>query len=261
MTGELEGQVAIVTGGGRGIGRAVAEALATAGAAVAIVARGAPELEETAAAIRGAGGRVLIYPVNVTDTDAVEQLVATATRDLGPVTLLVNNAGTPGPTGDDWAADAAVWWECVDVSVRGAFVCNQAVLPSMIERRSGRIIHMASTTGIGPIPFATATSVAKTALIRLAEGLAIQTAPHGVQVFAIHPGLVRTRLVESYNVEFPVDAYVPPEQAARLCVRLATGRYDALSGRFLTVADDLDAILQRAGDIQAQELHTLRLKA
>jgi NAD(P)-dependent dehydrogenase (short-subunit alcohol dehydrogenase family) len=260
MAENLAGNVAIVTGGGRGIGRAVALGLADAGAAVAIVARSAPELEETAEAIRAAGGRVLPLPADLTDAGAATHIVEETAKQLGPITLLVNNAGTPGPTGDDWAADPAAWWECIEVIVRGAFLCNQAVLPSMIERRNGRIIHMASTTGIRPIPFATATSVAKTALIRLAEGLAIQTAPHDVQVFAIHPGVVRTRLVESYNIEFPADVYVPPEQAARLCVRLASGRYDALSGRFLTVADDLDAVLQRASEVQSDELYTLRLK-
>ena len=261
MGGELAGQVALVTGGGRGIGRAVAEAVARAGAAVTVTARSPHELDETAAAITAAGGQVLARPADVRDAAAIQQLAADTARQFGPVSLLVNNAGTPGPAGNDWEVDAAAWWECVEVIVRGAFLCTQAVMPGMIQRGGGRIIQMASVTGTRAYPPMTATSVAKTALIRMTEGLAQSAGPHGVATFAIHPGVVKTRLLESYGLTIPDSMYAPPEQAAGLCVRLATGRYDALSGRFLTITDDLDALAARADDLSTQEQLLLRIKA
>jgi len=123
MTGVLDGQVAIVSGAGRGIGLAIAKTLAEAGAAV-VVARGEANIETVTSTIRHAGGRALSCAADVTDLTRVREVVDRTERDLGPVTLLVNNAGTPGPVGPDWEIDAAEWWRCVEVSVRGAFVCS-----------------------------------------------------------------------------------------------------------------------------------------
>jgi NAD(P)-dependent dehydrogenase (short-subunit alcohol dehydrogenase family) len=257
---QLDGQVAFITGAGRGIGRAMAEALAEAGAGVAVVARGETQLNETATAIQQRGGRALPLVADVTDGAAVRRAVDEATRALGPITLLVNNAGTPGPFGRDWDVSADAWWECVEVSVRGAFICNQVVIPEMIARGGGRIVHVVSTTVTAPRPMLTATSVAKTALIRLAEGLTQSAAPHGVRVFAIHPGLVDTRLLRAYDLNFSQLTFDPPQRAAQLCVRLASGKYDALTGRFLRVEDDLDALIAQLPTIAEQELLTLRIR-
>src|SRR5439155_26066823 len=133
------GQVACITGAGRGIGRAIAEALADGGAAVALVARSETQLAETSAGIEHTGGRALPLVADVTNAAAVRQAVREATRVLGPIPLLVNNAGTPGPFGRDWEVDADTWWEGVEVSVRGAFICNQVVVPDMIACGGGRV--------------------------------------------------------------------------------------------------------------------------
>lgn len=198
MISVLEGQVAIVSGGGRGIGFAIAKAVAEAGAAVAVVARSPAEIHAAASTIHHTGGRALALTADVTDAAQIQRVADRTERELGPVTLLVNNAGTPGPVGPDWEVDAVDWWRSIAVSVRGAFVCTQATLPRMLSRSKGRIINVASRTGVGPRPFLTATSVAKTALIRFAEGLAVETQGRGVSVFAIHPGAVRTNLLTSY---------------------------------------------------------------
>ena len=270
MTGVLDGQVAIVSGAGRGIGLAIAKTLAEAGAAV-VVARGEANIETVTSTIRHAGGRALSCAADVTDLTRVREVVDRTERDLGPVTLLVNNAGTPGPVGPDWEIDAAEWWRCVEVSVRGAFVCSQAVLPRMLSRGRGRIINVASRTGIGPRAFLTGTSVAKTALIRFAEGLAAETEARGISVFAIHPGAVRTDMIAAYLRargsaqwlpalhQAPEDFWAPPEAAGALCLRLATGAYDRLSGRFLAITDKLDDLLARVEEIQQKELYVLRL--
>ena len=130
----------------------------------------------------------------------------------------------------------------------------------MLARGGGRIVQMASVTGTRAYNPITATSVAKTALIRMTESLAQSAGPKGVAVFAVHPGVVKTRLLLSYNLPLPEEIYVPPERVAQLCVRLASGRYDALSGRFLTIDDDLDYLLARSDDIVKEELYTLRIK-
>ena len=259
MGQSLGRDVAIVTGAGCGIGRAIALSLAAEGAAVGVFARTTVEIAETAAMISSAGGHALALPVDVTVPAAVGAAVSETASKLGPVTLLVNDAGTPGLAGLDWQVDPDEWFECVEVIVRGAFLLCRAVVPGMIARGSGRIINIASITGIRARPPITATSVAKTALIRLSEGLALQLSEHGIHVFAIHPGVVRTRLLESYGFQIPEERFVGPERAGSLCARRASGRYNALSGRFLGVDDDLEELLGRADDIAARELYMLRL--
>jgi NAD(P)-dependent dehydrogenase (short-subunit alcohol dehydrogenase family) len=259
MVDSLSNDVAIVTGAGRGIGRAIALSLAAEGAAVGVFARTSDEIGATAALISEVGGRALALTVDVRNATAVQSAVSETASRFGPVTLLVNNAGTPGPAGLDWEVDAEAWFECVDVIVRGALLLSRAVVPGMIARGSGRIINIASITGIRPYPPITATSVAKTALIRFSEGLAVQLETHGVRVFAVHPGVVRTRLLESYRLQLPEGLFVGPERAGSLCARLASGRYDLLSGRFIGIDDDLDKLLSRAGEIKERDLYTLRL--
>lgn len=260
MGTDLRQDVAIVTGGGRGIGRAIALGLAGEGAAVGVFARTEREIKETAEQINAAGGRAIAVPVDVRDAPGVRAAVAETARQLGPVTLLVNNAGTPGPAGLDWEVDPDAWFECIDVIVRGALLLCQSVVPAMIQGGSGRIINIASLSGTRAFPPIIATSIAKTALIRFSEGLAAQLRDRGIQVFAVHPGVVRTRLLESYGLTLPEEWFVGPERAGKLCAQLASGRYDALSGRFLGIDDDLDALLGRIDDIVARELGTLRIQ-
>jgi NAD(P)-dependent dehydrogenase (short-subunit alcohol dehydrogenase family) len=261
MSQDLSHDVAIVTGAGRGIGRAIALSLAADGAAVAVCARTEQEIAETAALISNAGGRAIALKLDVRDVGGVRSVVEETERRLGAVTVLVNNAGTPGPVGLDWEVNAEAWFECIEVIVQGTFLLCQAVVPGMIDRGSGRIINIASVSGTRAFPPITATSVAKTALIRFSEGLAGELNDHGVQVFAIHPGVVRTRLLESYGLQLPEEWYVGPERAGSLCARLASGRYDVLSGRFLGIDDDLDELLKRADEITARDLYTLRIQA
>jgi NAD(P)-dependent dehydrogenase (short-subunit alcohol dehydrogenase family) len=129
----------------------------------------------------------------------------------------------------------------------------------MVARGSGCIINVGSITGTRTYLPITATSVAKTALIRFGEGLAAQLERHSVRVFTIHPGVVRTRLLESYGLQIPEDWFVGPERAGALCVKLASGRYDALSGLFLGIDDDLEGLLRRVDEIKKRELYCLRL--
>jgi NAD(P)-dependent dehydrogenase (short-subunit alcohol dehydrogenase family) len=274
---DLDDQVALVTGGGRGIGRAFAQTLAAAGAKVAVAARSEDELARTVALVEEAGGQALAVPLDVTDQRAVEQAVARIERQLGPLALLVNNAGVSGPFDTVWDVDPDEWWRTMDINLRGSFLCARAVLPGMAARRCGRIINIASHAGVYRWPRASAYAISKAALVKLTENLAVETKRLGVAVFAVHPGIVTIGLTEAavttadpespfgramawIRQQIEAGRAVPPERSADLVLRLASGQADALSGRYLTVDDDLDSLIERAAEIQRDDLYTLRLR-
>ena len=269
---ELIGQVAIVTGGGRGLGQAIAQTLAHAGAVVVVAARSSAELVETVALIEQQGGRALSFEVDVTDQRTVQQMVAEVEQTFGAVDLLVNNAGVITPLGPIWEVDAEAWWRCLDINLRGSFLCTKAVLPNMIARRQGRILNMASGAGLEAFAYVSAYVTSKTALIRFTENVAVETQVYGLSAFAIEPGTVRTDMSEYlYNSEagqqwvpwfrqiFDEGRYDPMEQVTRLVLSLASGQADALSGRTISIADDLTELLKRAVTIKQEELYTLKM--
>jgi NAD(P)-dependent dehydrogenase (short-subunit alcohol dehydrogenase family) len=265
---DLTGAVAVVTGGGRGVGRAIARSLAGAGAAVAVVARTKTELEETAESIRQSGGEAALVAADVTDPDSVERLVQETERKLGPVSILVNNAGTCQAIGPVWHVGVAEWRQDVESSLLGAFLCTRALLGKMIERRVGRIINVSSYAAIRPTPHMAAYGCAKAALLHFTNSLAAETADHGVAVFALTPGRVRTamtkHMLESSAGRRWLDAdmrdSLPPERAGELAVFLASGRADALTGRFVHVLDDVHDLVRRVDEIRQDDLYVLRLR-
>jgi NAD(P)-dependent dehydrogenase (short-subunit alcohol dehydrogenase family) len=233
--GRLSGQVAIVTGGGRGVGRAIAEELAAEGASVTVAARTAAEIKAVAGAIGG-----FAVTADVTVEADVERLLAA----VGRPTLLVNNAGTWGAVGPVVDVDPELWWRDAEVSLRGTFLCTRAFLR---VARDGRVVNLASRAGTVPRPNASGYAAAKAAVLSFTQSLAAE----GVKAFAISPGFVRTAMIAGVAGSLPELAErtddLPPELAARLVADIATGRLDALSGSFLHVLDDLDALLHERG--------------
>jgi NAD(P)-dependent dehydrogenase (short-subunit alcohol dehydrogenase family) len=253
VPGELHDQVALVTGGGRGIGRGIALELASAGARVAVSARTRDEVEATAREIGG-----LALQADVSDRQSVEGMVADTERELGPIDLLVANAGVGNQEGATWEADVDAWWQIFEVNVLGVHLCCRAVIPGMLERGRGRIVITGSGAAYLPGSRHTAYPASKAAVWRYGETLAAELAGR-IAVFVISPGLVRTAMTER---DWPEDApWTPPELAPRLVRALASGRADALSGRYIHAEhDDVDDLAPRAEEIAREDLNAIRLR-
>src|SRR5689334_14442843 len=195
-TESLSGKVALVTGASRGLGQAFAVGLAKAGMSVGITARTSPDLAETLRLIEAQSGKGIAVPADVTDGKAIPELVERIEKDLGPIDLLVNNAGMGEPFGPTWETDPEEWWRCQEVNLRGPMLCASAMLRRMVPRKRGRIINIASGAGARSLPYMSAYVTSKAALIRFSEVLADEVRPHGIALFAIRPGSVRTRMAE-----------------------------------------------------------------
>jgi 3-oxoacyl-[acyl-carrier protein] reductase len=251
---ELAGTVALVTGGGRGIGRGIALELTRAGARVAVAARTREQVEETAAETGG-----VAIQADVSKRADVERMVARTEEELGPIDLLVANAGIAIWEESAWELEPEEWWHVLEVNVLGVYLCCRAVIPGMIARGGGRIVNVASGAAYLPGNTSTAYSASKAAVHRFSETLATQLESHGIPVFSISPGLVRTDLIgDRMGDDAP---WTPPELAPRLVRALASGRLDALAGRYLHAEhDDIDEVEARAAEIVAADLNAIRLQ-
>ena len=247
--------------------------MAAAGARVAVVSRSTDELDETVRGIVEAGGHATAYTVDVSDAGAVEHMMALVEREIGPVDLLVNNASIIQPLGPVWEVAPDDWWRLLEINLLGTFLCARAALTRMTERGHGRIVNVASGAGIKSPPYLSAYVASKAAVIRLSEELAAETTDQGIAVFAIDPGWMSTTMTDylansdqgrkwtpSAPSIFGTDARVPTSRGADLVVALATGKGDSLSGRFITVWDDLDDLMTRQQTSPDDDLLRVRLR-
>jgi 3-oxoacyl-[acyl-carrier protein] reductase len=249
----LDGQVAIVTGGGRGIGAGIARELAEAGARVAVAARTRDEVDAVAEEIGGES-----FVVDVSSQESVEALVNQVESVLGPIDLLAANAGAGNQGGATWEVDPLAWWHILEVNVLGVHLCCRAVIPGMLERGRGRIVITGSGASYLPGSSNTAYASSKAAVGRYGETLANELRDR-IPIFVISPGLVRTAMTEDF---FSDDApWTPPELAPQLVRVLASGRADALAGRYLHAEhDDVEDLIARADEIVEQDLNAIRLQ-
>ena len=257
-------RVALVTGAGRGIGEAIAVRLAADGWKVAVAARSVGPL----ASVADATG-ALAVPLDVTDAGAVTAAVTQVEAELGPLTLLVNNAGAPGAGGPTWEKEPSAWWHVFEVNVLGAFLCARAVLPGMCDRGAGRIVNVSSNAAFFEIDddwdnrIDSAYLASKAALVRLTEALASEARAAGVSVFAISPGMVKTAMTEPVFADLwdNPEVWAGPEVTADLVAFLATGALDQISGRYIhAVNDDWRTMPDRSAEIRALDLNALRLR-
>jgi len=253
---DLSGRVSLVTGASRGLGYGFARGLALSGSAVAMLGRSDESVARAAAEIREAGGRVLAVRGDVTDAGAVRRVVDRVRNELGSIDLLVNNAGVMAPIGFDWEVDPLAWWRTMEVNVLGAFLYARAVLPEMLERGSGRIINVTSTAANKRYPVYSAYGASKAAISHLTGSMDEATRDHGVHVFALSPGFVRTEMTESLADAPGVRQYLgdgmrraldegrhtPLAVAVEALLFLASGAGDTLSGRQVDARDDLEQL-------------------
>lgn len=270
---KLKDQTAIVTGAGRGIGRATAIEQAREGARVALVSRTSAEIDEVAADITAAGGVARAYALDITDHAATARTFDAIAADLGPVDLLTNNAGVFAGIGPIWEVDPDVWWRDVETNIRGTFNCCRAVVSSMMSRGKGRIINLTGGGTANSFPHGSGYGTSKAGILRFTESFGDTLAGTGVLVFAMDPGLVRTAMTEFQLTDPAGQTYlggiarhfenkidVPPTRAARLSVEIGSGRFDRMAGRMLMAArgdiDLSDADIER---IVGEDLRSLRV--
>jgi len=269
---KLKGKVAVVTGGGRGIGRNIAIAYGREGAAVVIAARSRSEIEATAREIEAAGARSLAVECDVTRYDDAERLIQRAHERFEAVDILVNAAGVQGPIGGLAENDPEEWRRAVMVNLVGVFHCCRAVLPLMIARKHGRIINLSGGGSVSPRPFFTAYGASKAAVARLTESLAAELLPDNIQVNTMAPGATPTRMLEEIargaRDAAPHEARQAEEilksggidmaRQAALAVFLASEESDGLTGRMIHTNDDWPSFIGRIDELMATDLYTIR---
>src|SRR6267143_830396 len=208
LTVGLQGKVALVTGGGRGIGLAIAKALAADGAAVALAARTREQLEDAAAQLRRGGARCLAHATDVSVPEEIDALFARVRAELGPVQVLVNNAGVNGAIGELATCDLGEWRRAIEVNLLGTVFATRAAIPFMRQQGGGKIVNLAGG-GIGGPSVATRVSAyvsSKAAVVQFTEAIARELAEHNIQVNAVSPGVVVTEMTAGVIAAGPQKA-------------------------------------------------------
>lgn len=255
-------RTALLTGASGGIGRALSVGLARAGLAVALHGRSEQRLAATREAVERAGGRCCVVTADVTDYAAVVRMVAAVEQRLGPLDLLVNNAGL---IEDDevpiWEADPAQWRAVLEADLLGPFHCVRAVVPGMVARGGGRVVDLNSGSGTRDMPVYSAYNAAKTGLFRIGGGLHLAGHQHGLRAFEIAPGVVRTEMTEKMAVHAHRTEWTDPQDVVDLVVTVARGDLDAWSGRYLRAgSDDPGQLLEVAERGLSERARTLRVQ-
>lgn len=271
---KLANQVAIITGAGRGIGQAIAQAYAREGARLALAARSQPELEQTAAEIAKTGAQAIAVPTDVTDPAQAERLASAALTRFGRIDILVNNAGISGPVGPLQDNDIAQWAETISVNLTGTFLVCRAVIPIMLKQGGGKIINLSGAGAANAWSNLSAYCASKAAVVRLTEVLAQELAPNNIAVNALGPGSVHTAMwdqmtqdaaragadfIHQLGLQVTSGGGAPIDECAELAVWLASQESDNLTGRLISATtDDFRNLPPRIPQIMATDAATLR---
>ena len=270
---KLKDKVALVTGAGRGIGRAIATTFAEEGAKMVLASRTSGEIDAVAAEIEARGGHALPVRTDVSRPEEVSRMVDRAAEVFGTVDILVNNAGVQGPIGPVVDVELDRWMETVQINLIGTFLCSKAVLPGMIARRAGKIINLSGGGAVTPRPRFSAYSASKAAVVRFTETLAEEVRAFNVQVNAIAPGAVNTRMLDEVlragdaaGEQVIAEALrqretggTPTDRAASLTLFLASDDSDGLTGRLLSAMhDDWRKMAARIPELMSSPMYTMR---
>ena len=245
----LDGRVALVTGGTRGIGRAIVDAYVAAGAPVCVLARKPDELAETEAAVRAAGGTIITVAGSAGDPEIIESAVARCVGELGSLDILVNNAATNPAFGPMIETESAKVRKVLEVNVEGALLLAQAAWRAWMRERGGVILNIASVGGIQPSPFIGIYNASKAALVHMTKQLALELAPD-VRVNALAPGLVKTHMAralweadeEGIARRHPMRRIGAPDDIAGAALYLASDTAAWLTGAVLVIDGGLSLV-------------------
>lgn len=270
----LNDRVALITGAGRGIGRAIALGYAKEGARLVLSARTPGELEQTARDAQALGAETCIVRADVTQQPQVDGMVAQALEKFSRIDVLVNNAGMIGPIGALEDNDVASWVQTIQVNLIGTYLCCRAVIPQMVRQAGGKIINLSGSGATSAPHHMSAYGSSKVAVIRLTEILSLELADKNVQVNALGPGSINTRMWEQirdgaeavgdtelfeFGQTVTSGGGAPIERAVELAVWLASDASGHLSGRLIhAVVDDFPNLTERITDIMDSDAYTLR---
>jgi dehydrogenase/reductase SDR family protein 4 len=242
---DLSGKVAIVTGGSRGIGRAIALGLANYGADVVVASRKQADLDVVADEIRALGRKAAAIATHMRDREEIERLVQATLAEFGKIDILVNNAGTNPYFGPFLEMEERTWDQIMAVNLKGYYLLAVAVAKGMVERKSGNIINVASAGGRRASPGLGGYSISKAGVIMLTQVLAQELGPHGIRVNAIAPGIIQTRFAEALwsnelilqrtKEQTPLGRIGQPEEMAGVCVWLASDASSFVTGQTIVL--------------------------
>ena len=273
----LAGRNAIITGASQGLGRAIAEAYIDAGANVCLCARDRQLIEAVRTELlthAAAGQRVVAVQADVSKADDVQRVVETALREFSQVHVLVNNAGVYGPMGPIEEIDWLEWVRAIEINLLGSVLCCRAILPHFKQHRYGKIVQLSGGGATQPLPNISAYAASKAAIVRFAESVALETAAFGIDVNAIAPGALKTRLLDQLLANDPAQVgqafydrmaklkdagSTPLEVGANLAVFLGAGDSDGITGKLLSAQwDPWESLPSHAEDLRRSDVYTLR---
>jgi len=256
-----------------GIGKGIAAGFAKEGAHLVLVARNSPGLEIAKKEVGSHGTRIEIFPADVSREKEVKSVVDFTLEEFGTIDILVNCAGIYGPIGFVTDIDTEKWLEAININLCGTFICIKAVLPTMLKRKKGKIINLSGGGAASPFPRFSAYGTSKAAVVRLTETLAQEVKEYNIDVNAIAPGPVNTRLLDqaleageaagkeflAKSIKQKQEGGVPPEKVAELAIFLASPESDGLSGRLISLLwDNWRDAPTHLNEIMSSDVYTLR---